>query len=159
LRPVAAPGTPDFEWVLSGQELSHQSDQCESERGPMRAPGLSGQPSMNHAKNLRLSCRQSYRRRYWLQRMAVFLQRTVSVAPALTNTITRTTRSESMAGRYMSNRSERINLTHHCIENNQVVWSGKVRTNVNQRFALKDAVDAHKALEARATSGSTILTI
>jgi NADPH:quinone reductase len=27
------------------------------------------------------------------------------------------------------------------------------------RFALKDAADAHKALEARATSGSTILTI
>jgi len=28
-----------------------------------------------------------------------------------------------------------------------------VRTNVNQRFALKDAAGAHKALEARATSG------
>jgi hypothetical protein len=27
------------------------------------------------------------------------------------------------------------------------------------RFALEDAADAHKALEARATSGSTILTI
>jgi len=40
-----------------------------------------------------------------------------------------------------------------------VVASGKVRINVNQRFALKDAADAHKALEARATSGSTILTI
>jgi len=32
-------------------------------------------------------------------------------------------------------------------------------THVNQRFALKDAACAHKALEARATSGSTILTI
>src|SRR5438874_2375289 len=41
----------------------------------------------------------------------------------------------------------------------EVVASGKVRINVNQRFALKDASDAHKALEARATSGSTILTI
>ncbi|HWS61265.1 MAG TPA: zinc-binding dehydrogenase [Steroidobacteraceae bacterium] len=41
----------------------------------------------------------------------------------------------------------------------EVVTSGKVRINVNQRFALKDAADAHKALEARATSGSTILTI
>ncbi len=40
-----------------------------------------------------------------------------------------------------------------------VVASGTVRINVNQRFALKDAADAHKALEARATSGSTILTI
>ena len=41
----------------------------------------------------------------------------------------------------------------------EVVASGKVRINVNQRFALKDAADAHKALEARATTGSTILTI
>jgi NADPH:quinone reductase len=41
----------------------------------------------------------------------------------------------------------------------EVVTSGKVRINVNQRFALKDAANAHKALEARATSGSTILTI
>jgi hypothetical protein len=44
---------------------------------------------------------------------------------------------------------------------------GHVRTSlrsrrshcVNQRFALKGAADAHKALEARATSGSTMLTI
>ena len=40
-----------------------------------------------------------------------------------------------------------------------VVASGKVRITVNQRFALKDAADAHRALEARATSGSTVLTI
>ena len=41
----------------------------------------------------------------------------------------------------------------------EVVASGKVRINVNQRFAPKDAADFHKALEARATSRSTILTI
>jgi NADPH:quinone reductase len=41
----------------------------------------------------------------------------------------------------------------------EVVASGKVRINVNQRFALRDAADAQKALEARATTGSTILTI
>ena len=41
----------------------------------------------------------------------------------------------------------------------EVVASGKGRIDVNQRFALKDAADAHKALEARATSGSTILTL
>ena len=41
----------------------------------------------------------------------------------------------------------------------EVVASGKVRVNVNQRVALKDAADAHRALEARATTGSTILTI
>jgi NADPH:quinone reductase len=41
----------------------------------------------------------------------------------------------------------------------EVVASGKVRITVNQRFALRDAAKAHEALEARATSGSTILTI
>jgi NADPH:quinone reductase-like Zn-dependent oxidoreductase len=41
----------------------------------------------------------------------------------------------------------------------EVVAARKVRINVNRRFALEDAADAHKALEARATSGSTILTI
>ena len=40
-----------------------------------------------------------------------------------------------------------------------VVASGKVRINVDQRFALKNAADAHEALQARATSGSAILTI
>jgi NADPH2:quinone reductase len=34
-----------------------------------------------------------------------------------------------------------------------------MRINANQRFALRDAADAHKALEARAISGTTILTI
>ena len=50
----------------------------------------------------------------------------------------------------------------HCASANElfhVVASGTVRVNVNQRFALKDAAHAHKALEARVTSGSTILTI
>ncbi len=40
-----------------------------------------------------------------------------------------------------------------------VVASGKVRMNVDQRFALEDAADADKAWDARAISGSTILTI
>jgi hypothetical protein len=39
-----------------------------------------------------------------------------------------------------------------------VVASGKVRIKVIQRFAL-NAADARQALEARATSGSTVLTI
>lgn len=41
----------------------------------------------------------------------------------------------------------------------EAVATGQVRININQRFALKDAADAHKALESRDTSGSTILTI
>lgn len=40
-----------------------------------------------------------------------------------------------------------------------VIGSGKVKVAIDQRFALKDAADAHRALEARKTTGSTILTI
>jgi NADPH2:quinone reductase len=40
-----------------------------------------------------------------------------------------------------------------------VVTSGKVKIEIGQRFALKDAAEAHRALEGRKTSGSTILTI
>jgi NADPH:quinone reductase len=38
-----------------------------------------------------------------------------------------------------------------------VVASGKVKTSINQRYALKDAAQAHADLEARRTTGSTIL--
>ncbi len=38
-----------------------------------------------------------------------------------------------------------------------VVASGKVRIEVNQTYALKDAAQAHRDLEARKTTGSTIL--
>jgi NADPH:quinone reductase len=38
-----------------------------------------------------------------------------------------------------------------------VVASGKVKIETGARFALKDAADAHRALEARETTGSTIL--
>jgi NADPH2:quinone reductase len=40
-----------------------------------------------------------------------------------------------------------------------VVASGKVKIEVKQRFALRDAAEAHRALEARQTSGSTVLTV
>lgn len=39
----------------------------------------------------------------------------------------------------------------------EVVQAGQVKIEVNQRFALKDAETAHRALEARKTTGSTIL--
>jgi len=38
-----------------------------------------------------------------------------------------------------------------------VVASGAVQIKVNQSFALKDAAEAHRALEARKTTGSTVL--
>ncbi|HLO64576.1 MAG TPA: quinone oxidoreductase [Azonexus sp.] len=37
------------------------------------------------------------------------------------------------------------------------VTSGRVRIEVNQRYALRDAAQAHRDLEARKTTGSTIL--
>jgi NADPH2:quinone reductase len=40
-----------------------------------------------------------------------------------------------------------------------MVASGKVKVEIKQRFALKDAAEAHRALEARRTTGSTILTV
>jgi NADPH2:quinone reductase len=39
------------------------------------------------------------------------------------------------------------------------VTSGKVNINVNQTFALADCAEAHRQLEARETTGSTILKI
>ena len=38
-----------------------------------------------------------------------------------------------------------------------MVASGKVRIPVNQRYALKDAVQAHRDLEGRKTTGTTVL--
>jgi NADPH2:quinone reductase len=38
-----------------------------------------------------------------------------------------------------------------------VVESGKVKIDINQRYALKDVAQAHSDLEARKTTGSTIL--
>jgi NADPH2:quinone reductase len=41
----------------------------------------------------------------------------------------------------------------------EVVQSGAVKIHIAQRFALKDVAEAHRALEARQTVGSTILTL
>ena len=39
------------------------------------------------------------------------------------------------------------------------VRSGKVKIHIDQRFPLAEVQAAHKALEARQTTGSTILTL
>ena len=41
----------------------------------------------------------------------------------------------------------------------EIVTSGKVRPHVGQTFALADVADAHRALEARETVGSTVLRV
>jgi NADPH:quinone reductase len=53
----------------------------------------------------------------------------------------------------------RADLERAASELFDVVESGKVKVEVKQRFALKDAAEAHRALESRSTSGSTVLTI
>ena len=41
----------------------------------------------------------------------------------------------------------------------EMVLGGKVKVDVAQRYALKDVAQAHRDLEARRTTGSTILTV
>jgi len=41
----------------------------------------------------------------------------------------------------------------------EMVANGKVKVEVKQRFPLADAAEAHRTLEARKTSGSTVFTI
>lgn len=41
----------------------------------------------------------------------------------------------------------------------EVIASGKVKVEVKQHFKLRDAAEAHRQLEARKTTGSTVLTI
>ncbi len=41
----------------------------------------------------------------------------------------------------------------------EIVGSGKVKIEVKQRFPLRDAAEAHRAVEARETSGSTVLIV
>ncbi|MBK7355241.1 quinone oxidoreductase [Propionivibrio sp.] len=55
---------------------------------------------------------------------------------------------------YIAKRDELLALG---IELFAVVSSGKVRIKVNQTYALADAANAHRDLEARRTTGSTIL--
>ncbi|MEW7849725.1 quinone oxidoreductase [Massilia aurea] len=55
---------------------------------------------------------------------------------------------------YMSNREECETMSTELFE---MVTSGKIAINVNQTFPLAQAAEAHRALEARRTTGSTVL--
>jgi NADPH2:quinone reductase len=57
---------------------------------------------------------------------------------------------------YIATRPE---LEHSANDLFQMVRSGKVKIEAKQSFPLRDAAEAHRALEARKTSGSTILTV
>ena len=53
--------------------------------------------------------------------------------------------------------AKRQDLEHTAQELFDVVLSGKVKIGINQTFALRDVAEAHRALEQRRTTGSTVL--
>jgi NADPH2:quinone reductase len=55
---------------------------------------------------------------------------------------------------YTAARADLVALANDLFE---VVKAGKVKIDINQRYALKDAVQAHRDLESRKTTGSTVL--
>lgn len=50
-------------------------------------------------------------------------------------------------------------LAENAAELFAMVGSGKIEIPIHQTFALKDAAEAHRALESRKTTGSTVLTV
>jgi NADPH:quinone reductase len=57
----------------------------------------------------------------------------------------------------MTYTAERADLLATAKELFEVVQSGAVRILINQRFSLREAAEAHRALEGRRTTGSTLL--
>jgi len=53
--------------------------------------------------------------------------------------------------------AQRADLERTAQELFDVVLSGQVKIEVNQTYALQDVADAHRALESRTTTGSTVL--
>ena len=57
---------------------------------------------------------------------------------------------------YTAKRSDLVASANELFE---VVRSGAVKVEVNQTYPLAEAVQAHRDLEARKTTGSTVLTV
>jgi len=57
----------------------------------------------------------------------------------------------------MPHTAKRENLVEMAADLFRMVGSGKVKIEIDQRYALADAVKAHKDLESRSTTGSSIL--
>jgi NADPH2:quinone reductase len=55
---------------------------------------------------------------------------------------------------YAAKREDLVSIANGLFD---VVGKGAVKIPINQKYALKDAVKAHKDLEGRATTGSSIL--
>jgi NADPH2:quinone reductase len=70
----------------------------------------------------------------------------------------------NQGGSLVMTRPGLFHFTHHRADLERgaaALWgamrSGALKADVRQRFALKDAADAHRALESRATTGATVL--
>lgn len=59
-------------------------------------------------------------------------------------------------GPYTAARADLVSLANDLFD---IVKSGKVKIDINQRYPLKDAVQAHRDLESRKTTGSTVFTV
>jgi NADPH:quinone reductase len=57
---------------------------------------------------------------------------------------------------YAAKREDLVVMAKELLE---VVGSGAVKIAVNQTYALKDAAQAHRDLEGRKTTGSTVFTV
>jgi NADPH2:quinone reductase len=57
---------------------------------------------------------------------------------------------------YVSKRDELVETANDLFD---VVLKGAVKIEINQSYALSDAAQAHRDLEARKTTGSTVLTL
>jgi NADPH:quinone reductase len=57
----------------------------------------------------------------------------------------------------MTYTAERSDLETSAKELFDIVKSGKVRIEINQTYPLQDAAQAHRDLEGRKTTGSTLL--
>lgn len=57
---------------------------------------------------------------------------------------------------YIADPAEKHQLASELFDH---VASGRIRIEVNQRYALRDAQDAHRDLEARRTTGSSVLVV
>ena len=57
----------------------------------------------------------------------------------------------------MTYTAKRQDLLAHAADLFHVVTNGAVRVEINQQFSLKDAAQAHRALESRRTMGASLL--
>jgi len=57
---------------------------------------------------------------------------------------------------YTAKREDLVSMSNELFG---VVADGTVKIHVNQTYALKDAVQAHRDLEGRRTTGSTVFTV